>query len=135
MQRDDNILSDAEHLYAEDLNGREATLTVRSIGKEEPHGGGKQGGKKFTFRFVETPKAFIPGIGVRRSIVSAIGSPDKNKIIGARLVLYPTTCEAFGKSGVPCIRFKGLAPAKGAGVAGAPGTDAHPVDADVESLM
>jgi hypothetical protein len=119
MEREDNILSDAEHLYAEDLGGKEVTLTVKAVEKEEPHGGatGRQSGKKYTFSFVETPKKYIPGIGVRRDIVRAVGSPDRAKIVGKRLVLYPTTCEAFGKRDCPCIRFRGLATDKKGGEA------------------
>jgi hypothetical protein len=113
MQRDDNILSDAEHLYAEDLAGRDVTLTVKSVAKEETSDGRGGRVKKYTFRFVETPKAYIPGIKVRRAIVAAVGSPDRNAIVGKRLVLYPTTCDAFGSKNVPCIRFRGLADCKG----------------------
>ena len=129
MQREDNILSDAEHLYAEDLQGKDVTLTIKSIGKEEPHGGGQgRGQKKYTFRFVETPKAYIPGISVRRAIVAAIGSPDKNKIVGKRIVLFPTTCEAFGKRDCPCIRFRCLAPDGKPGQATAARTAQEPPD-------
>ena len=66
MTRDENILSDAEHLYAEDLQGKEVTLTVKSIGKEAPHGADPRGDKKFTFRFVETPVP-TPGSGGSKS--------------------------------------------------------------------
>jgi hypothetical protein len=117
MDREDNILSDAAHLYAEDLGGRDVTLTVRSITKEEVRGGasGKATEKRYTFRFAETPKAYIPGVGVRRAIVAAVGSTDRAKIVGKRLVFYPTTCSAFGEPRCPCIRFRGLAPATPAG--------------------
>lgn len=111
MDREDNILSDAEHLYAEDLNGRDVTLTVKSITREEVKGGatGKAAEKRYTFRFVETPKAYIPGVGVRRAICAACGTTDRAKIIGRKLVLYPTTCSAFGQRDCPCIRFRRLA--------------------------
>ncbi len=108
MQREDNILSDAEHLYAEDLGGKEVVLTVKSVEREETTDGRGGKVKKYTFRFAETPKAYIPGIKVRRAIVAAVGSPDRHQIVGKRLILYPTTCDAFGQKECPCIRFRGL---------------------------
>lgn len=105
--REDNILSDAEHLYAEDLGGKEVTLTVDRVEKEEVKGGGSgRSGKKYTFHFRETPKGWIPGIGVRRQICGALGTTDRKAMPGARLTLYPTTCDAFGQRDVPCIRLR-----------------------------
>lgn len=109
MKREDNILSDAEHLYAEDFGGRDATLTIASIDREEVANG--RGGKerKYVFRFQETKKAYVPGIGVRRAMVRAMHTNDRNKMIGRRIVLFPTTCDAFGEKNIPCIRFKRVA--------------------------
>jgi hypothetical protein len=123
MTREDNILSDAEHLYAEDLGGKEVVLTVKGIAREEVKGGasGRATEKRYTFRFVETPKAYIPGISVRRAIVAAVGTPDRAQIVGKRLRLFPTTCDAFGKRDVPCIRFAGLAPESAPVAATSPG--------------
>ena len=108
--RDDNILSDAEHLYAEDLGGRDVTLTIAKIEKEEVKGGGGSGraDKRYTFHFRETPKKYVPGIGVRRAICAALGTTNRQKMIGVAVILYPTTCEAFGSKNTPCIRFRGL---------------------------
>jgi hypothetical protein len=110
MDREDNILSDAEHLYAEDLGGRDVTLTVKSITKEEVRGGGSgKADRKYTFAFAETPKKYIAGVGVRRAICAACGTTDRKLIVGKRLTFYPTTCKAFGQENCPCIRFRCLA--------------------------
>jgi len=111
--REDNILSDAEHLYAEDLGGKEVTLTVSRIEREEVRGGGSgKSGKKYTFHFSETPKAWIPGVGVRRAICAALKTTDRTKMVGARLTVYPTTCDAFGQRDVPCIRLRRAEPGR-----------------------
>ena len=105
--REDNILSDAEHLYAEDLAGRDVTLTVANVQLEEVRGGGAgKAGKKYTFHFRETPKGWIPGVGVRRQICAALGTTNRHQMAGARLTLYPTVCDAFGQRDVPCIRLR-----------------------------
>jgi hypothetical protein len=119
MEREDNILSDCEHLYAEDFNGKEVTLTVKAVEKAKVHKDDKSpdARKKWEFSFVETPKTYLPGVGVRRAITAAVGSTDRHKIVGKRLVFYPTTCDAFGKRDTPCIRFRGLAADKKGGEA------------------
>jgi len=144
--RDDNILSDAEHLYAEDLGGRDVTLTIAKIEKEEVKGGGSgRNDKRYTFHFKETPKKYVPGIGVRRAICAAVGTTNRQKMIGVAVILFPTTCEAFGSKNTPCIRFRGLGkqaiatlapPTESATSDATNGTfDDGPTDADVEAVM
>jgi hypothetical protein len=107
--RDDNILSDAEHLYAEDLGGKEVTLTIREIVKEPVRGGGSgKADRRFTIHFAETPKKYVPGIGVRRALARLAGTTDRHALVGCRVTLYPTTCDAFGERGVPCIRLRNV---------------------------
>ena len=105
--REDNILSDCNHLYAEDLGGKEATLTIKAIEKEEVRGGGSgRADKRYTFHFQETPKAWVPGVKCRRAIAAALGTNNRTQMIGAKLTLYPTSCEAFGERNVPCLRVR-----------------------------
>jgi hypothetical protein len=123
--RDDNILSDADHLYAEDLGGRDVSLTITKIEKEEVKGGGsgRAADKRYTFHFAETPKKYVPGIGVRRAICHALGTTDRTKMVGAVVVLYPTTCDAFGQRNTPCIRFRALGAKRAAAQPTAPDVD------------
>lgn len=86
-----SIYDGLKYLYAEQLKGREVTLTIASItmGVEfvDVRGGKALG---FDMHFKETDKILgVTGSTIRRQIATATGEDEPTKLIGKKITLYP----------------------------------------------
>ena len=103
-----------EYLCAADLQGRDVTLTIESLSKEELR---VEGGMedKWTLRFVEMesrrrkdPDAIAKKLVLNKTNAKTIAKLLGNETDGWKgkaITVYPTTCKAFGET-VDCIRVR-----------------------------
>ena len=95
------------YLRSPDLNGKEATLTIKSwryTSKKDIGDDGRQM-TGVCLAFEETPKEYIAGKTVYEQLQAAVGY-DPPSWIGKKAIFFPTTCR-FGKDpACPCIRVK-----------------------------
>lgn len=98
----------SQYLEAADLQGREVTVKIASTDKQKGVKG--RDGKPFDARvlFFEGKKK---GMCVNKTNAKRIRDElglgdDMDTWIGHSITIFPTTCNAFGKPNVPCIRVK-----------------------------
>jgi hypothetical protein len=118
---DIRLLFPNQYLAAADLQGKDVTLTVSRIAKEKLRTEKGEEVKPVVY-FVEMErrhdadpdkenKRLVLNKTCARAIAATHGS-ETDAWIGKKIVLYPTTCLAFGKT-VDCIRVRAdAAPAK-----------------------
>ena len=85
-----SIYDGVPYIYAEQLRGKRATLTIKCVeGGAEFYNNGKTS-VGFNVHFEETPRFLgIVGITVRRQMFAATGTEDPAEMAGKKIVLYP----------------------------------------------
>ena len=87
----DSIYDGLKYLYAEQLKGKQATVTIKAItgGVEfTDNRGGKSIGHDITF--VETDKVLgVTGVTVKRQLAQATGTDNPAEMVGKKITLYP----------------------------------------------
>jgi hypothetical protein len=120
----------SEWLIAEDLVGKDVSLTVSRITVEDrPTDSGPEPMPTIYFEELER-KGSKKRLGLNRTNARAIGKlhgAEAMAWVGKRITLYPTTCEAFGET-VTCIRVRPSAPNGKRGRAPEPPRDDAPPD-------
>ena len=113
------LLFPSQYLGAEDLHGKDATLTMRRVVVEDlrTSDGGTE--KKPCVWFVETKekaeknktkeKRLVLNVTNAKAIAKIHG-PEVDEWAGKRITLYPTTTMAFGEE-KDCIRVRPSVPA------------------------
>jgi hypothetical protein len=106
MGTDFRTMYDKEYLYAYDLKGKPATLTIERVVKGTLVGEGGKSNKKpvLYFREGKEKKGLACNITNGRTIASMYGT-DIESWIGKRITIYPTTTQ-FGAKTVECIRVR-----------------------------
>ena len=99
-----------ENLKAEDLKGKEVTLTIASWSLKEFEENGRTD-KKICLTFEETDRTLICNKTNAFAISDMLGE-DLGDWAGGRICIYPTKTEFAGRR-VDCIRVKEARPAKG----------------------
>lgn len=94
----------SEFLTAEDLQGRDVTVTIDKIVEKEVM---LEGGKaiKQLIYFKGKKKALIACATQGHEIGSMYGAAVENWA-GKKITIYPTTCLSFGVPDTPCIRVR-----------------------------
>ena len=101
-----SVMFPSKYLCAEDFRGMSVEKTISGI---EPISLRMKNGTKedkYVIRFQDTKKMLVLNVTNARSIADVLNERDALKWIGHKITLFPTTCEAFGKT-VDCIRVKG----------------------------
>jgi len=87
----DSIYDGLKYLYAEQLKGKEVTLTIKAI-----NGGiefvDNRGGKSIghDIMFAETEKILgVTGVTVKRQLAQATGTEKPEEMVGKKITLYP----------------------------------------------
>lgn len=106
------LYDDKDLLGAFDLDGRDVTVTIESIEGGVLKGADGKSNKKPIIRFKGKKKGYAVPITVARVIAAMYGGFKSELWIGRRVTLYPTTCDAFGKT-VDCIRVRNKIPPDG----------------------
>ena len=100
-----DLMFPSKYLKAADFQGKDVTLTIKLVTRDELRdvkGGMK---KKYVVHFKETDKMFVLGTTTAHMIATATGEPKAIKWPGLKITLFPTTCEAFGEIKA-CIRVR-----------------------------
>lgn len=85
-----SIFDGMEYLYAEQLKGKKATVTIKSVEQKEIISDRGMKSLGFAISFTETKKKLIvTGATVRRQLAMVCGSENPDDFIGKQIVLYP----------------------------------------------
>ena len=100
-----NELCPAPHLEAADLEGTEAVLTIKGVGKAIV---GKEKVEKGVVYFLEVPRGLVLNRTNVKRIINLYGN-DTDQWTGKKLTLYPSEAD-FSGNVVPCIRVREKVP-------------------------
>jgi len=98
------LLYPSEYLCAADLQGKAVTVEIESVKVEELQSADGHEDQKPVIRFTGKAKRLVMNKTNAKSI-AAIHGNDTDGWAGKKIILHPTTCEAFGET-VECIRVK-----------------------------
>jgi hypothetical protein len=104
---------DSNYLYSFDLKGRDVTVTIASVQGAKLRGADGKEQRKLVLFFKESKDKrglAVPKSAVGKVIAGMYGN-DIEDWVGKRVTLFPTQCEAFGKT-VDCIRVRPKVPDK-----------------------
>ena len=110
-------LIESKYLSHFELNGRDVSVTIKSVVLADVVGTGGKKSKKALMMFEGKQKGMVAGATVLKTIARIHGD-DYAQWVGKRITIYPTTTEASGET-VGTIRVRPTAPA-------APGRQAAP---------
>lgn len=102
-QFDVALMFPSDYLKAADLDGEPITLTISEVLRDKLRMVNGSKVEKYLVRFKETPKLLVLNRTNARAISSVLREPKAINWPGERIILNPTTCEAFGEI-VDCIR-------------------------------
>jgi hypothetical protein len=102
------LLFPSKYLTAEDLKGKDVTVTINKVVREDlamVAPGGKRAIKKgTTVHFEKASKALVINVTNADSIAAMYGTKAEDWV-GKKITLYPTTT-MFGREMVTCIRIR-----------------------------
>lgn len=102
-------MEDKDFLFAFNLDGKEFTLTIRSVAGGVITGDKGKTNKKPIATFVETPKKLALNTTNCKTIQAIYGTGDMAAWSGKRITLYPTVTQMGGET-VDCIRVRPVVP-------------------------
>lgn len=107
----------SKYLEAADLDGKEFRVIIESV--EENHKGDGKDGKPFVkplLRFRKAKKGLVLCKTSAKVIRDQLGyGNEMQEWVNKPIVLFPTTCTAFGVKDTPCIRIVALRDGGGMG--------------------
>ena len=106
---DGELMFPSDYLASVEFKGRDVTLTIKHIQKEDLKMKGGKSETKPVIYFAETPKKLVVNATNADSIGQMYG-PRAEDWIGKRITLYPTKT-TFGRETVDCIRIREKVPA------------------------
>lgn len=101
-----DLMFPSAYLKAGEFEGKNVTLTVAKVFKDELRlaNGGKT--EKYILSFEGTEKMFVLNKTNAKLIAKFLNEPKAINWPGAKITLGPDRCDAFGQQ-VDCIRVKG----------------------------
>lgn len=100
-----DLMFPSRYLRAADFEGKPVSLTILEVVKDQVQMATGQKAEKYILRFRETEKELILNKTNAKAVAKVLHEPRAVKWPGERIVLKPTTCEAFGEI-VDCIRVE-----------------------------
>ena len=100
------LMFPSKYLRAADFMGKSVTKTISAVDSEKLRLADNSKVKKYIIHFEDTEKMLVLNKTNAYAIADVLDERDAAKWIGKQITLYPTTCEAFGKT-VDCIRVEG----------------------------
>jgi hypothetical protein len=100
-----DLMFPSRYLRAADFEGKTVTLTISDVFRDKVQMATGQKAEKYIVRFRETDKELILNKTNAKAVAKVLDQPKAVKWAGEKIVLKPTTCEAFGEM-VPCIRVE-----------------------------
>jgi hypothetical protein len=101
-------LVESKYLSHFELQGRDVTVTIKTVQLDTVIGSGGKKSRKALLHFVGKSKGMVAGVTVLKAIASLYGD-DYAGWSGKAVTLYPTTTEASGET-VGTIRVRPMAP-------------------------
>ena len=99
------LMFPSKYLRAADFMGKSVTKTISKVDSEKLRLADNSKVSKYIVHFEDTEKMLVLNKTNAYAIADALNEKDALKWIGRQITLYPTTCEAFGKT-VDCIRVQ-----------------------------
>ena len=100
-----DLMFPSRYLKAADFEGKSVALTISEVIRDKVQMATGQKAEKYILRFKETDKELILNKTNAKAVAKTLHEPKAVNWPGARIVLKPTTCEAFGEI-VDCIRVE-----------------------------
>ena len=100
-----DLMFPSRYLKAADLAGDVLALTIIEVFRDQVQMSNGSKVDKYIIRFSETEKELILNKTNAKAIAKYLQEPKAVNWAGERIVLKPTTCEAFGEI-VDCIRVE-----------------------------
>jgi hypothetical protein len=100
-----DLMFPSRYLKAADFDGKSVSLTIAEVFRDKVQMANGSKAEKHIVRFRETDKELILNKTNAKAVAKFLQEPKAIKWPGARIVLKPTTCEAFGEI-VDCIRVE-----------------------------
>ncbi len=101
----DELMFPSDYLSAIEFKGKDVTLTITNITREELHTNANETKLCWVFAFKETKKRFILSAKANEQSLARLYGTQAKEWIGKQITLYPTKCKAFGET-VDCIRIR-----------------------------
>jgi len=98
-----DLMFPSRYLRAADFEGKPVALTISEVVRDKVQMATGQKAEKYVLRFPETEKELILNKTNAKAVAKVLHEPKAINWPGERIVLKPTTCEAFGEI-VDCIR-------------------------------
>lgn len=99
------LMFPSEYLNEADLKGKDVSLTISKVWKDDLpiEGGAKR--KSVVIAFEKTTKKLVLNKTNAATVVGLHGR-EANDWVGKKITLYPTTCKFKGDPNYPCIRIR-----------------------------
>jgi len=101
-----DLMFPSAYLRAADFDGKQVTLTITEVLRDSLRLATGGNTEKYILRFKETEKMLVLNKTNAKLIAKHLHEPKAINWPGARIVLGPDRCDAFGET-VDCIRVKG----------------------------
>lgn len=101
-------MTDREYIYAFDLNGKDAVVTIARVEAGTLTAAGGKKSKKPVVYFEGKEKGLALN-ATNAKTIAALYSPYVEKWIGKKVTLYPTVTQMGGET-LECIRIRNVAP-------------------------
>ena len=98
-----DLMFPSRYLRAADFEGQSVALTISEVVRDKVQMSTGQKAEKYVLRFRETDKELSLNKTTAKAVAKVLHEPKAINWPGERIVLKPTTCEAFGEI-VDCIR-------------------------------
>jgi hypothetical protein len=100
-----DLMFPSRYLRAADFEGKPVALTITEVFRDKVQMATGQKAEKYVLRFRETEKELILNKTNAKAVAKVLSESKAVNWPGAKIVLKPTTCEAFGEI-VDCIRVE-----------------------------
>jgi len=100
-----DLMFPSRYLRAVDFDGKSVTLTIREVKRDSLRLATGGLAEKYVLSFAETEKMLVLNKTNAKAVAKVLQEPKAVNWAGAKIVLKPTTCEAFGEI-VACIRVE-----------------------------
>jgi len=101
-----DLMFPSRYLKAADFIGKEVKKTIARVRVEKMRMKDGTMAQKYVIEFADTEKMLVLNRTNANAIAEALGTKKAIEWTGKQITLFPTTCDAFGKT-VDCIRVKG----------------------------
>jgi len=100
-----DLMFPSRYLRAADFEGKSVSLTISEVLRDKVQMATGQKAEKYILRFQETDKELILNKTNAKAVAKVLHELKAINWPGERIILKPTTCEAFGEI-VDCIRVE-----------------------------